>query len=258
MPAIIETEEAGAFVTKFRGAGQGARALVAEIIVGLMGRHLGLPVPEVALIELDESFGRTERDPEIQDILKGSRGTNVGLAYLSGAFNYDPVAVAAVDPALAAAIVWFDGLVTNIDRTPRNPNLMFWENQIWMIDHGAAMYFHHNWASLDDTRIRSPFAPIRDHVFLPFAGDIAAADKRLSEMLTENVLREILDSVPDHILMDAPGGVEPAFETPEANRSAYLEYFIKRLAAPRLFAEEAIAAAERGRSAQPVEQKYRR
>ncbi len=257
LPAILETD-GGAFVTKFRGAGQGARALVAEIIVGALARALDLPVPEVALIELDESFGRTERDPEIQDILKGSRGINVGLRYLSGAFNYDPVAVADVDPDLAAAIVWFDALVTNIDRTPRNPNLLFWENRLWMIDHGAALYFHHNWASLDDVRARSSFAPVRDHVLLPFAGDIAAADASLSGKITEGLLRTMLDCIPDALLMDAPGGVEPAFATAEENRAAYLDYFLKRLAAPRPFAEEAVAAHTRRRSEQPIEQRYRR
>lgn len=258
LPAILDTDEGGTFVTKFRGAGQGARALVAEIIVGGLGRALELPVPDLAIIELDESFGRSERDPEIQDILKASRGINVGLRYLPGAFNYDPVAMPDVDPELAASIIWLDAFVTNIDRTPRNPNLMMWEDRVWMIDHGAALYFHHNWDSLDETRIRTPFAAIRDHVLLPFAGDLDAADAMMTARITSEVLHDVLALVPDALLMDAPSGVEPPFQTAAANRDAYLGYFQTRLQAPRLFAEAAVQARDQRRAEPPVEQKYRR
>jgi len=258
LPAILETEGGGLFVTKFRGAGQGARALIAEIIVGGLAHALGLPVPEIALVAVDESFGRTERDPEIQDILKASLGVNVGLRYLPGAFNYDPVAAPDVDPDLAAAIVWFDAFVTNIDRTPRNPNLMLWEDRLWMIDHGAALYFHHNWDALDEARTRSPFASVSDHVLLPFASDMAMADAELTERITDDLLGDVLALVPDVLLMDAPSGVAPPFSTAAANRDAYLKYFRTRLEAPRLFADAAMQARDQRRGRPRVEQKYRR
>jgi hypothetical protein len=258
LPAILDTEDGGEFVTKFRGAGQGAKALVAEIIVGLIGQALGLPVPELGLIELDESFGRTEKDPEIQDVLKGSVGLNVGLRYLPGAFNYDPVAVPDIDPVLAANIVWLDAFTTNIDRTPRNTNMMWWENALWLIDHGAALYFHHNWPSVTPERARGPFVPIRDHVLLPFAGSIADADERMSALLNDGVIREILAGVPDNLLMDAPEGTTPAFPTPDENRDAYCRYFDQRLAGPRPFAEEAEKARLSRLNEQPEEKRYRR
>ena len=251
LPAILDTAGAGAYVVKFRGAGQGARALIAEIIVGNLAASLGLDIPSLALIELDDSFGRSEPDPEIQDILKGSRGLNVGLRYLEGAFSYDPVAMTDVDPARAAEIVWLDALTTNIDRTPRNPNLLFWGDRLWLIDHGAALYFHHNWASLDDDRKRTPFAPISQHVLLRYAGDIREADARLAPLVTPELLRATVDLIPDDLLMDAPSGTEPAFATPEENRAAYLDYFAVRLGSPRGFAEEAERARERART-EPV------
>jgi len=257
LPAILETD-GGSFVVKFRGAGQGARALIAEIIVGHFAAALGFDIPSLALVELDASFGRSERDPEIQDILKASEGTNVGLRYLEGAFNYDPVALHDIDPDLAARVVWLDALVTNIDRTARNPNLLYWNDKLWLIDHGAALYFHHNWASLDDARKRSAFPPIRDHVLMPFAGDIAAADAELAPRLTPELLRQTIDMIPDDLLMDAPAGTEPAFATAEENRAAYIDYFTARLAGPREFAEEAIRARERMRNETPVSVKARR
>ncbi len=266
LPAVVETEEAGPFAVKFRGAGQGARALVAELIVGGIAGRLGLRVPELAVVDLDASFGRTEPDPEIQDILKGSRGVNVGLRFLDGAFTYDPLAAAdLVDPDEAAAVVWLDALTTNIDRTPRNPNLLVWENGLWLIDHGAALYFHHDWPSVDslprssgEARARAPFAPIRDHVLLPIAGDLEAADARLAPVLTEEALRDVLAAVPEALLMDAPEGKAPPFETAEANREAYLRYLLARLEGPRAFAEEAVVAQERLRGEQPKMLSYRR
>jgi hypothetical protein len=212
----------------------------------------------VALIDVDEAFGRSEGDPEIQDILRGSRGLNVGLRYLDGAFNYDPLAVPDIDPDLAAAIVWLDALTTNIDRTPRNPNLMVWRDGLWLIDHGAALYFHHNWPSLDEDRMRTPFAPIADHVLMPFAGDIAEADARLHGMLDDETVRGIIESIPDAMLMDAPSGTEPAFATPAENRDAYRRYFSTRLAGPRPFAVEAAAARVRRQTEKPAERGYRR
>jgi len=259
LPAVVDTDEAGLFAVKFRGAGQGARALVAEIIVARLALHLGLPVPEPALIHLEEGFGRTEPDPEVQDILRGSRGLNVGLRFLEGAFSYDPVAVAdRVSPELASDIVWLDALTTNIDRTPRNPNILLWQNEIWLIDHGAALYFHHNWDTVDPERARQPFAPIADHVLLPIAGPTEEADARLAPQLTEDVLGEILNEVPDDLLMDAPSGTHPPFDTAEANREAYLDYFRTRLAERRAFAEEAARAQDRRRSESPRMLEYRR
>ncbi len=259
LPAIVETDDGGLFVVKFRGAGQGARALVAELIVGRLAQRLGLPVPELAMVRLNEGFGRTEPDPEIQDILRGSRGPNVGLRYLDGAFTYDPVAVAdLVPPERAAEIVWLDALVTNIDRTARNPNLLVWEGDLWLIDHGAALYFHHDWPGVDEAKARLPFAPIRDHVLLPRAASVEAADARLAPVLTEDVLRAVLAEVPDDLLMDAPEGRTPPFETPEANRQAYLDYFRARLAAPRPFAAEAERARRAVQAARPEPLGYRR
>lgn len=259
LPAVLETETEELYVAKFRGAGQGARALLAELIAGLLARHLGLPVPDLALLHLAETFGRTERDPEIQDLLKGSVGLNVGLRYLDGAFNFDPVAVADfVAPDFAADVVWFDAFVTNIDRTPRNPNILVWQRQLWLIDHGAALYFHHNWTGLDAARIRTSFTPIRDHVLLPFAGDLADADARLSARLDEAVFRCILDLVPDELLMDRVEGREPPFASAEENRAAYVAYLTQRLEAPRAFVDEAIRAQQAQVHAPRTQQPYRR
>lgn len=259
LPALVETEDGGLFVVKFRGAGQGARALVAELIVGRIAQGLGLPVPDLALVHLDEGFGRTEPDPEIQDILRGSRGPNVGLRYLDGAFTYDPVAVAdLVSPERAAEIVWLDALVTNIDRTARNPNLLVWEGEFWLIDHGAALYFHHDWPSVDDTKARLPFAPIRDHVLLPRAASITDADESLAPVLTEDALHSILEEVPDELLMDAPEGRTPPFASPEANRRAYLDYLRTRLAGPRPFVTETERARRAVQSEVPEPLRYRR
>jgi hypothetical protein len=253
LPAVLDTD-GGLFVVKFRGAGQGARALVAELLVGALARRLGLAVPALALVHLDDAFGRAEPDPEIQDILHGSRGLNVGLAYLDGAFAFDPVAVGdLVPPETAATVAWLDALTTNVDRTPRNPNLLWAGDpaRLHLIDHGAALYFHHDWEGLTDDRARAPFLPIRDHVLLPLAGDLAEADARLAPLLTEGVLCEVVAAVPDALLMDAPPGRTPPFETAEANREAYLRYLRLRLEAPRRWA----AAAEdvrRARAAAPA------
>ena len=246
LPAVLESENGELFVAKFRGAGQGARALLAELIVGMLAERLGLPMPALGLLYLDAAFGRTERDPEIQDILRGSRGLNVGLRYLDGAFPFDPVAVPdLVSPEQAADIVWLDAYTTNIDRTPRNPNLLVWDRRLWLIDHGAALYFHHNWDAVDDARIHAPFALIAEHVLLPLAGDLAAADERLTAKLDDDVLRSILKLLPEELLMDAPEGTQPPFESAEENRAAYFAYLSKRLHGPRAFVEEARRAQQR-------------
>jgi hypothetical protein len=216
---------------------------VAELVVGALARAAGLPVPDLALIELDAAFGRTEPDPEIQDILRGSHGLNVGLRYLEGAFPYDPVATSdLVSPELAADLVWFDAYTTNVDRTPRNPNLLIWQRALHLIDHGAAIYVHHNWANFDADRVRAPFPPIRDHVLLPRAGDLAAADARMTERLDAAVVQEVLAAVPDTLLMDAPEGKAPPFATADEARAQYVEYLAGRLTEPRRFVEHALTA----------------
>lgn len=258
LPAVVDTEDGGLFVVKFRGAGQGAKALLAEILVAGLGRTLGLPVPEVALVELDDSFGRTERDPEIQDILRGSRGTNFGMRYLEGAFNYDP-ASDEVEAELAADIVWLDAFVTNVDRTANNPNLMWSGDRVWLIDHGASLYFHHNWPTVDDASARNVFTNVKDHVLLGMASDLTEADERLSARLTDDILAAIVNRLPESLLMDAPEGQAPAFATAEENREAYRLYLSARLKAPRPFLETAVQAREERRSGRGGERKgYRR
>jgi hypothetical protein len=257
LPAVVETGgpgggPGGRFAVKFLGAGQGARALVAELIVGQIARRLGLPVPDVALVEVGEGFGRAEPDPEIQDILKGSVGPNVGLRFLDGALPYDPVAAAdLVAPGLAADVVWLDAFVTNIDRTPRNPNLLLAGHPpaLWLIDHGAALYFHHDWPTVDEARARTPFPAIREHVLLPRASSIEEADARLAPRLSADVLAGIVAAVPDALLMHAPPGLSPPFPSADGNRAAYRIYFEARLAAPRAWAVEA----ERARLARLAE-----
>ena len=246
LPAVVETD-AGAFVVKFRGAGQGARALVAELVAGGMARALGLPLPALAVVELPDGFGRAEPDPEIQDILRGSTGPNVGLGFLPRAFTYDPAGMAdLVAPDLASDVVWFDALVTNIDRTPRNPNLLVTAEDgrpmLWLIDHGAALYVHHDWPAATPERARAPFAAIRDHVLLPLAADVAAADARLAPLLTPDALTAVLADVPDALLMDALPGRAAPFETPEDNRRAYLDLLSARLAGPRAWVGAAVDA----------------
>ncbi len=260
LPALVETD-GGLFVVKFRGAGQGARALVAELIVGGLAERLGLPLPEVAVVELSPEFGRAEPDPEIQDILRGSVGPNVGLGFVPGAFAYEPSAHAdLVDPALAADVVWLDALTTNIDRTARNPNLLVARSdigpQLWLIDHGAALYFHHNWAAVDAERARAPFPPIRDHVLLSVAGPIEAADARLASRLDPATVAGVLADVPDALLTDAPPGREPPFDSAEATRGAYAAFFRQRLDAPRRWVEEAARAQAERPDASPLA--YRR
>ena len=238
LPAILDTAAlpgtdpaaGGLFVAKFRGAGQGARVLVAELVVGQIAARLGLPMPDLALIDLDAAFGRSEPDQEIQDLLQKSRGVNVGLRYLDGAFGYDPVAMAKlVPPDLAAAVVWLDALALNVDRTPRNPNLLVHGRRLWLIDHGAALYLHHDWDGVTPERARSAFPMIAQHVLLPVASSIAEADARLAPWLPRAALDAILAAVPDALLLDAPEGHDPPFPTADAARAAYRALFATRL-----------------------------
>jgi hypothetical protein len=246
LPAVVDTDGGGLFVVKFRGAGQGAKALIAELVVGRLAQALGLPVPELAVIELSAAFGRSEPDPEIQDILRGSTGVNVGLRYLDGAFNFDAAAAGSLMPDdLATRLVWFDALVTNSDRSPRNPNLLVWRRALWLIDHGGALYAHHDWAHVDEVRTRTPFPRIRDHVALDRAGDLAAADAALAPALGPDVIEGILAEVPDALLTDPVGCRE--FTEATAARARYRAYLATRLRAPRDFAAEAVRARDERR-----------
>jgi hypothetical protein len=249
LPAIVDTD-AGLFVVKFRGAGQGPKALIAELIAGLLAQQLGLPVPEPALIDVAPAFGRAEPDPEIQEILRGSHGLNVGARYLDGAFNFDPFAAGdLIDSEFASALVWFDAYTTNPDRTHRNPNILIWRRTPWLIDHGAAIYAHHSWSTVDAERTRTPFPLIRDHVLLAQADDIEAADRRLTPGLSTQVLDQVLGAVPDALLLDPL--VAGEFADADAARVRYREYLSGRLEEPRLFVPEAIDAREL-RLEQPV------
>ena len=200
LPAVVDTDR-GLFGVKFRGAGQGPPALVAEVVVGGIARAAGLPVPGLALVDVDPVFGRSEPDPEIQDLLRASHGLNVGIRYLPGAFNFDARAAGElVDAALAAEIVWLDAFVTNPDRTHRNPNLMVQDRRPWLIDHGAALYHQHDWSRVDADRTRAPFSRLGDHVLLEVASDPADADERVARRLHEGVFAEIVGQVPDALL----------------------------------------------------------
>ena len=236
LPAIVEADDDGTYVLKFRGAGQGRKALIAELVAGEIGRALGLPVPEMAIIELDPELGRLEPDPEIRDLIFASAGLNLAVDYLPGALGFDALDVRRVAPELASAIVWFDAFVTNVDRTARNPNMLFWHKQLWLIDHGASLYFHHTW---DDylARSRTPFAAIRQHVLLPAASAIGEADAALANRITAELLHGILAAVPAVWLEG-----EPAFGSVEEHREAYVVYLLNRLRPPRAFVEEAIHA----------------
>jgi hypothetical protein len=225
LPGLVEADDDGLYVCKFRGAGQGVKALVAEVIGGELGRALGLLVPELVVVEVDPALGAAEPDPEIQDLITGSVGANIGLDFLPGALPYTPAAGAQPNPELAADVVWLDALLSNVDRTPRNPNLLVWHERMWLIDHGAALYFHHrDWDPAADAA--RPFAGIGDHVLLPAAASIAEADERLAARLGPEELRAAVDAVPDGW----------------AEKDRYLDYLTHRLAPPRSFAAEAEGA----------------
>jgi hypothetical protein len=239
LPAIVEADDDGLYVLKFRGAGQGPRALIAELVAGELARAADLPVPEIVLMELVPDLARTEPDPEIQDLIRasadlvrGSLGLNLALDYLPGAVTFDPLAMQP-DADLASRIFWFDAFVSNLDRTPRNTNMLVWHGRLWLIDHGAALYFHHDWRDFV-ARSTSPFALIKDHVLLPFASRLDAADAWMTGHLTPECIDAIVTLIPDAWLED-----EPSFASKAAHRDAYRRYLNLRLAAPRAFYEEA-------------------
>lgn len=234
MPAVVEGDDLGLYVLKFRGAGQGPKALVAELVAGRIGQALGLPVPELVFADLDPELARTEPDSEIQHLIRESAGLNLALDYLPGAANFDPVA-GLPDAALASRIVWFDSFVSNVDRTTRNPNLMVWHRALWLIDHGAALYFHHDWDNAGE-RVAGRFPQVKDHVMLPFATQLAEVDERLSGLVTRALLESIVEALPGDWLQDA------FFASADANRAAYVHHLLRRLDARAGFVEEAIHA----------------
>lgn len=236
LPAIVGGDDGQLYVMKFVGAGQGPKALIAEWVAGEIGRALGLNVPKLAFIELDGAFGRSEPDPEIQDLLRASVGLNLGMGYLPHAVAFNPLLKPAPDPVLASDIVWFDAYVTNVDRTARNVNLLLWRDGLWLIDHGAALYFHHDWGDYL-ARSRTPFARIKDHVLLPFATALPDADARARTLLSEGLIREIVAAIPDVWL-----GEETMFAGHAAHREAYVRYLLTRLEVSAAFVEEAIRA----------------
>jgi hypothetical protein len=253
---VVDTEN-GLYVAKFRGAGQGAGALVAELVAGGLAQALGLPLPDPALIEIAPEFGVDEPDPEIQDLLRASHGTNIGLRYLDGAFNYDGYAASdLVEPSLAAAIVWFDGLITDPDRTHRNPNLLVWERRPWLIDHGTSLYAHHDWENVDEARTRTPFPLLAQHVLLARAEGLEEADARLAPLLVDDVNAGVLAAVPDDLLLDphfARGHTSAA-----ASRTRYHDYLRTRLTAPRAWVATALGAQGEARRNPPQRKKARR
>ncbi|MFY3385575.1 HipA family kinase [Paracidovorax sp. MALMAid1276] len=243
MPAIVEGDDQGTYVLKFRGAGQGVRALLAEIIAGGIARALGLPVPEIVLAQLDAALAQTEPDPEIQDLVRASDGLNVGLDYLSGALNFDP-AVDVVSDDFASRLVWFDALVGNVDRTARNTNLLVWHRQPWLIDHGAALTFHHAWNGAV-AQPAKPFAPIADHVLLGQATALSQVDAELAARLTPEAIAGILADVPDSFLALAGADhAEGPLAAPASHRQAYVDYFCARLAGRATWVEALKEAAD--------------
>ena len=234
LPAIVEADDDGMYVLKFRGAGQGVKALIAELLGGEIGRILGLPVPEVVFAELDPDLSRTEPDHEISSLIRGSAGLNLALDYLPGSVTWDPL-VMPLDDDLVSRIVWFDAYVSNVDRTARNPNMLIWHRKLWLIDHGAALYFHHagGWER-DTAKPRDAFALIAQHALLHKAKRLRIVDEEMAGALSADTLQHLVALIPDSWL--------PAEQAPDAVaiRAAYQRYLTERLAAPRAFLEEAL------------------
>jgi hypothetical protein len=233
LPAIVEGDDLGTYVLKFRGAGQGPKVLIAELLAGELGRAMGLPVPELVLVDLDPAIGRSEPDPEIQYLIQASAGVNLALDYLPGSFAFDPAITPPPDEELASEIVWFDAYIINVDRTARNTNMLIWHRKLWLIDHGSAFYVHHGDAPLVP-RAADPFPAIKDHVLLQLASDIPGAGRRLASRLSSAEIMEVVALIPDTWL-------DPTV-SPETRRAEYAEYLTKRLEAFDTFTEAAIDA----------------
>lgn len=237
LPAIAEADDEFMYVIKFHGAGQGKKALVAEFIGAEIARALALKVPEIVFANLDEAFGRTEPDEEIQDLLKASVGLNLGVHYLSGSITYDP-AVSIIDPKLASQIVWLDCLLTNVDRTSRNTNMLIWYKELWLIDFGASLYFHHSWNNWKE-QAEKPFMLVKDHVLLPQASELDQADETFKKILTKELIENIVAAVPAEWLKG-----EAIFHSVEEHRQAYIEFLVTRIAHSEIFVNEAKHARE--------------
>ncbi|HEY9533248.1 MAG TPA: HipA family kinase [Mucilaginibacter sp.] len=235
LPAIAGADDDFLYVLKFRGAGQGVKALIAELIGGELARALGLKVPELVFANLDEAFGRTEPDEEIQDLLKASVGQNLALHYLSGAITFDP-AVTKIDHELASKIVWLDCLLTNVDRTPRNTNMLMWHNELWLIDHGAALYFHHSWDNWKEQAVR-PFVQVKDHVLLMSATELDAVDAAFKTIINEKLIRDITALIPGEWLGENA-------DIADERREVYVQFLLLRLASSENFINEAKNARE--------------
>jgi hypothetical protein len=235
LPAIVEADDDGMYVLKFRGAGQGPKALIAELVTGEIARAAGLPVPEIVFVELDSELARAEPDPEIQDLIRSSAGLNLALDYLPGSVTFDPVAESP-DADLASSIVWFDAYVTNVDRTPRNTNMLMWHRRLWLIDHGASLYFHHRWDNHFEWS-RNPFPFIKNHVLLKFANSLRDADSKMTGRITPDIIARIVKLIPDAWLAG-----DPSFVGTGQHRDVYVEYLLRRLTASHVFLEEAVHA----------------
>jgi hypothetical protein len=236
LPAIVEADDDFLYVLKFRGAGQGAKALIAELIGGEIARTLGFQIPEIVFSSLDACFGRMEGDQEIQDLLRASEGLNLALHYLSGAITFD-VLVNTVEARLASQIVWFDCLINNVDRTPRNTNMLMWHKELWLIDHGASFYFHHSGQDPEE-QARRPFAQVKDHVLLPYATELEVVDEAFRSLLTTERIRSIVALIPEEWLIDR------AYESAEEQRQVYIRFLETRLAHTEIFIKEAQNARE--------------
>jgi hypothetical protein len=235
LPAIVEADDDGLYVLKFRGAGQGPKALIAELLAGEIARLAGLPVPEIVFAVLPLDLARTEPDAEIQSLIGASGGLNIALDYLPGSVTFDPL-VYQPDAKLASAVVWFDAFVCNVDRTARNVNMLMWHRRLWLIDHGAALYFHHAW-NQHDKHALTPFSLIKDHVLLKFAGSLEEVDAEMRARIGIDQVAGIVELIPDAWLADDPG-----FESKAQQRNAYLNYFMARLAASEIFITETLRA----------------
>ncbi|WP_348797061.1 HipA family kinase [Flavobacterium adhaerens] len=238
LPALAEADDDFKYVLKFRGAGHGVKALIAEFVGGEIARALNLKIPELVFAKLDEAFGRTEGDEEIQDLLQGSQGLNLAMHFLSGAVTYDPV-VTQLSAELASKIVWLDAYITNVDRTFRNTNMLIWHKELWLIDHGACLYFHHSWNTWE-THAKSPFVLVKDHVLLPQASMLKEADIECRALLTQDILHDIVNYIPEDWLL-----WEDSEQTPEDIRKVYFQFLWTRLNHSEIFINEAQNAREK-------------
>ena len=235
LPALVEADDDGLYVLKFRGAGQGTKALIAELIAGEIGRALGLPVPRLAFMQLDPVLGRNEPDYEIRTLLEASAGMNFAMDFLPGSITFDAMANK-IDAQLASEIAWFDAFIMNVDRTARNTNMLMWHKKLYLIDHGASLFFHHQWATAPD-KFESPFVPIKDHVLLRYTNDVNKAGQKFKPILNRELLQSVVALIPDDWL-----GEEPFFATVSDHMEAYLNFLLKRIESSNIFEQEAIRA----------------